>query len=116
MLEGLLEKTTNFNTKIRDASKEHEVEMKKINYDYEKRRAELDRVYDRKIQDLENDMNVALIDRSKLKVAAESTKEVNTVKAQEDRAVSKKQAQANLDVVTLEAKKENASLLAEVQA
>jgi len=116
MLEKLLEQTTNFKTKIRDCEKEHEVEMKKINYDYEKRRAELDRVYDRKIQDLENDMNVALIDRSKLKVAAESTKEVNTVKAQEDRAVNKKQAQANLDVVTLEAKKDNASLLAEVQA
>lgn len=115
-LEKLLEQTTNFKTKIRDSEKEHEVEMKKINYDYEQRRAELDRVYDRKIQDIENDMNVALIDRQKLKVAAESKKEVNIVKAQENRAVAKKQAEANLHVVTLQAQEQNASLLAEVQA
>jgi len=116
MLEKLLEQTTNFKTKIRDCEKEHEVEMKKINYDYEQRRAELDRVYDRKIQDIENDMNVSLIDRAKLKVAAESKKEVNIVKAQENRAVAKKQAQANLDVVTLQAQEQNAALLAEVKA
>jgi len=116
MLEGLLEKTTNFKTKIRDCEKEHEVEMKKINYDYEKRRAELDKLYELKIQDLENDMDVALRDRKKLKVVAESKKEVNIVKAEEDKETAKKQAQANLDVVKLEAKKENAAVLAEVQA
>lgn len=115
-LENLLESTTNFRTKIRDCEKEHEVEMKKINYDYEQRRAELERRYELKIQDMENDQNVALIDRTKLRVAAESKREVNVVKAQEERAVALKQAQANLDVVTLQAQEQVAGLLGDVKA
>merc|ERR1719204_2577616 len=102
MLEKLMEDTTNFRTKIKDIEKEHDVEMKKVNYDYEQRRAELDRDYDHRLQDIENDMNVALIDRKKLKIAAESKKEVNITKAEEDRSVAKLKAQADLDVSTLQ--------------
>lgn len=115
-LEDLLEKTTNFKTKIRDIEKEHEVEMKKISYDYEQKRAEMDRNYDRRLQDIEADMNVALIDREKLKVAAESKKEVNITKSEEQRAVAKQKADADLAVVTLQAQEANAALLAEVNA
>jgi len=115
-LERLLEETTNFKTKIRDIEKEHEVEMKKILYEYEKRRAELDRDYDRRMQDLENDKNVALIDRQKLKIAALSKKEVNITKAEEDRAVAMQKANADLNVVTLQAQQQNEDLLSKINA
>merc|ERR1719427_2524365 len=101
MLEKLMEETTNFRTKIKDIEKEHEVEMKKVSYDYEQKRAELDRDYDRRLQDIENDMTVALIDRKKVKIAAESKKEVNITKAEENRSVERLKAQADLDVSTL---------------
>jgi len=116
MLEKLMEDTTNFRTKIKDIEKEHDVEMKKVNYDYEQRRAELDRDYDRRLQDIENDMNVALIDRKKLKIAAESKKEVNITKANENRSVQRLKAQADLDVSTLQGKETNEALLAKVNS
>jgi len=116
MLEKLMEDTTNFRTKIKDIEKEHVVEMKKVNYDYEQRRAEIDRDYDRRLQDIENDMNVALIDRKKLKIAAESKKEVNITKANENRSVQRLKAQADLDVSTLQGKETNEALLAKVNS
>jgi len=116
MLEKLMEETTNFRTKIKDIEKEHEVEMKKVNYDYEQKRAELDRDYDRRLQDIENDMTVALIDRKKLKISAESQKEVNITKAEENRSVERLKAQADLDVATLQGKQTNEALLAKVHA
>jgi len=116
MLEKLMEETTNFRTKIKDIEKEHEVQMKKVNYDYEQRRAEIDRDYDRRLQDIENDMNVALIDRKKLKIAAESKKEVNITKANENRSVQRLKAQADLDVSTLQGKETNEALLAKVNS
>jgi len=116
MLETLMEETTNFRTKIKDIEKEHDVEMKKVNYDYEQKRAELDRDYDRRLQDIENDMTVALIDRKKLKISAESKKEVNITKAEENRSVERLKAQADLDVATLQGKQTNEALLAKVYA
>lgn len=115
-LEQLMEKTTNFRTKIKDIEKEHEVEMRKIDYDYQQRRAELDRDYDRRLQDIENDMNVALIDRSKLKVTALSKKEVSITKAEEQRGVALQKADADLNVVTLQAQQQNEDLISRVQA
>jgi len=115
-LEKLMEETTNFRTKIKDIEKEHEIEMKKVNYDYEQKRAELDRDYDRRLQDIENDMTVALIDRKKMKIAAESKKEVNVTKAEEYRSVERLKAQADLDVSTLQGKQTNEALLAKVYA
>jgi len=116
MLEKLMEETTNFRTKIKDIEKEHEVEMKKVSYGYEQKRAELDRDYDRRLQDIENDMTVALIDRKKLKIAAESKKEVNVTKAEERRSVELLKAQADLDVSTMQGKQTNEALLAKVYA
>merc|ERR1719320_1012449 len=116
MLETLMEETTNFRTKIKDIEKEHEVEMKKVSYDYEQKRAELDRDYDRRLQDIENDMTVALIDRKKMKIAAESKKEVNITKAEENRSVERLKAQADLDVSTMQGKQSNEALLAKVYA
>jgi len=116
MLEKLMEDTTNFRTKIKDIEKEHDVEMKKVNYNYEQCRAELDRDYDRRLQDIENDMNVALIDRKKLKIAAESKKEVAITKANENRSVERLKAQADLDVSTLQGKETNEALLAKVNS
>jgi len=115
-LENLLEKTTNFKTKIKDIEKEHEVEMKKISYDFNQKRTELERDYDRRLQDIENDMNVALIDRDKLKVEALSRKEVRIVKAEENRDVAKKIANADLNVVTMQAQQQNEDLLAKINA
>jgi len=115
-LEKLMEETTNFRTKIKDIEKEHEVEMKKVVYDYEQKRAELDRDYDRRLQDIENDMTVALIDRKKMKIAAESKKEVHITKAEENRSVERLKAQADLDVSTMQGKQTNEALLAKVYA
>jgi len=115
-LEKMMEETTNFRTKIKDIEKEHEVEMKQVRYDYEQKRAELDRDYDRRLQDIENDMTVALIDRKKMKISAESRKEVNITKAEENRSVERQQAQADLDVSTMQGKQTNEALLAKVYA
>jgi len=115
-LEKMMEETTNFRTKIKDIEKEHEVEMKKVNYDYEQKRAELDRDYDRRLQDIENDMTVALIDRKKMKITAESKKEVNITKAEENRSVQRLKAQADLDVSTMQGKQTNEALLAKIYA
>jgi len=115
-LEKLMEETTNFRTKIKDIEKEHEVEMKQVRYDYEQKRAELDRDYDRRLQDIENDMTVALIDRKKMKISAESKKEVNITKADENRSVARQKAQADLDVSTMQGKQTNEALLAKVYA
>jgi len=115
-LEKMMEETTNFRTKIKDIEKEHEVEMKQVRYDYEQKRAELDRDYDRRLQDIENDMTVALIDRKKMKISAESKKEVNITKAEENRSVERQKAQADLDVSTMQGKQTNEALLATVYA
>jgi len=115
-LEKLMEETTNFRTKIKEIEKEHEVEMKKVNYNYEQERAELDRDYDRRLQDIENDMTVALIDRKKMKITAESKKEVNITKAEENRSVKRLKAQADLDVSTMQGKQTNEALLAKIYA
>jgi len=115
-LEKLMEETTNFRTKIKDIEKEHEVEMKQVRYDYEQKRAELDRDYDRRLQDIENDMTVALIDRKKMKISAESKKEVHITKAEENRSVARQKAQADLDVSTMQGKQTNEALLAKVYA
>jgi len=115
-LEKLMEETTNFRTKIKDIEKEHEVEMKQVRYDYEQKRAELDRDYDRRLQDIENDMTVALIDRKKMKITAESKREVNITKAEENQSVERQKAQADLDVSTMQGKQTNEALLATVYA
>lgn len=115
-LEELLEKTTNFKTKIRDIEKEHEVEMKKIDYDFNQRRTELERDYDRRLQDIDNDQKVALINREESIVKAHSKMEVNITKANEKQSVELKKANAALNVVLLQAEKSNEELIAKVQA
>merc|ERR1719419_2145457 len=61
-------------------------------------------------------MTVALIDRKKMKISAESKKEVNITKAEENRSVERLKAQADLDVSTMQGKQTNESLLAKVYA
>lgn len=115
-LTNLLEKTTNFKTKIKDIKKEHEVELKKITYDFNQRNTELELDYDRRLQDIENDMNVALINREQLKVEANSKLVVNVTKAEEERDVAKQISVADLAVVTLQAQQQNEDLLAGINA
>merc|ERR1719411_711189 len=68
----ILQGTTEFTAKIKEAEKEHEHKMKLITYDHDQEMATKDRDYDRRIQDSQNDQKVALVDRKKQEVDAES--------------------------------------------
>jgi uncharacterized membrane protein YqiK len=115
-LRRILQGTTEFKTKIRELDKEHEHNMKIITYDYQQKLSEQERTYDRKLQDIEADINVALVTRKKDIVNAESRREVAVTKQNEHAAVAKKRAEASLAVAQSKAEQENAELLATVQS
>lgn len=116
MLQRLLEDTTNFKTKIREITKTHEVSMNEIQYNEERGRAEMDKKYERVVQDLENDMKVALIDREKMKVKAQEKRQVNIIRVQEEAATQETRAQADKNVATLNSQKEVETIKALVEA
>merc|ERR1711997_76828 len=95
-----------------ELDKEHEHNMKLITYDYQQKLSEKDRLYERRLQDIEADINVALVNRKKEIVNAESRREVAVTKQQEMAAVSKKRAESQLSVAQAKAEQENAKLLA----
>merc|ERR1712038_570827 len=111
-LRRILQGTTEFKTKIRELDKEHEHNMKLISYDYQQKLSEKERLYERRLQDIEADINVALVNRKKDLVNAESRREVAVTKQQELAAVSKKRAESELSVAQAKAEQENAKLLA----
>merc|ERR1712048_722341 len=71
-----------------------------------------DREYERKLQEIEADINVKLVNRKKEIVKAESRREVAVTKQEELAAVSKKRAESELSVAQAKAEQENAKLLA----
>jgi len=111
-LRRILQGTTEFKTKIRELDKEHEHNMKLISYDYQQKLSEKDRLYERRLQDIEADITVALVNRRKEIVNAESRREVAVTKQEEMAAVSKKRAESQLSVAQAKAEQENAKLLA----
>jgi len=111
-LRRILQGTTEFRTKIRELDKEHEHNMKLITYDYQQKLSEKDRLYERRLQDIEADINVALVNRKKEIVNAESRREVAVTKQEELAAVTKKRAESQLSVAQAKAEQENAKLLA----
>eukprot|EP00485_Elphidium_margaritaceum_P023908 CAMPEP_0202712330 /NCGR_PEP_ID=MMETSP1385-20130828/37948_1 /ASSEMBLY_ACC=CAM_ASM_000861 /TAXON_ID=933848 /ORGANISM="Elphidium margaritaceum" /LENGTH=422 /DNA_ID=CAMNT_0049372333 /DNA_START=54 /DNA_END=1322 /DNA_ORIENTATION=+ len=111
-LRKILQGTTEFRTKIRELDKEHEHNMKLITYDFQRNLSEKERLYDRRLQDIEADINVALVNRKKEVVNAESRREVAVTKQQETAAVNKKRAESELNVAQAKAEQENAKLLA----
>jgi len=110
-LRRILQGTTEFKTKIRELEKEHEHNMKTITYDFEKKVSEKERFYDRKMQDIDAEIAVALLSREKEKVNAESRREVAKTKAEEQASVEKQRAEAQLKVSAVKAKQENEELL-----
>ena len=110
-LRNILQGTTEFKTKIRELDKEHEHNMKLIKYDYQQKLSEKERVYDRRIQDIEADIQVALVNRKKDIINAQSRQEVSVTKEKEKAAVLKKRAESELSVAVVQAKKENADVL-----
>jgi len=115
-LKRVLEETTSFEAKINEAMKEHEHKMKLITYDHDQELATKDRDYDRRIQDSQNDQKVALVDRKKMEVDAESRRVVNSTNAEEVAAVLLKRATAEFDVVTANSQQSNQHLLATVES
>jgi len=115
-LRRILQGTTEFKTKIRELDKEHEHNMKLISYDYQQKLSEKDRLYERRLQDIEADINVALVNRRKEIVNAESRREVAVTKQEELAAVSKKRAESQLSVAQAKAEQENAKLLAKAMS
>merc|ERR1712241_677461 len=111
-LRRILQGTTEFKTKIRELDKEHEHNMKLISYDYQQKLSEKDRLYERKLQDIDAEITVALVNRKRDIVNAESKREVAVTKQQELAAVSKKRAESELSVAQAKAEQENAKLLA----
>jgi len=76
-----------------------------------KKVSEKERFYDRKMQDIEAEIAVALLSREKEKVNAESRREVAKTKADEQASVEKQRAEAQLKVSSVKAKQENEELL-----
>merc|ERR1711933_445913 len=113
-LRRILQGTTEFRTKIRELDKEHEHNMKLITYDYQQKLSEKDRLYERRLQDIEADINVALVNRKKEIVNAESRREVAVTKQEELAAVTKKRAESQLSVA--QAKAENKALALKTEA
>eukprot|EP01084_Bolivina_argentea_P163799 284894_1 len=111
-LRRILQGTTEFRTKIKELDKEHEHNMKLITYDYQQKLSEKDRLYERRLQDIEADINVELVNRKKEIINAESRREVAVTKEEERAAVSKKRAESQLNVAQAKAEQENAKLLA----
>jgi len=111
-LRRILQGTTEFKTKIRELDKEHEHNMKLISYDYQQNLSEKDRLYERRLQDIEAAINVALVQRERDLVNAESKREVAITKEEENAATSKKRAESQLAVAQAKAEQENAKLLA----
>merc|ERR1719150_1006420 len=112
----ILQGTTEFNAKIMEAQKEHEHKMKLITYDHDQELKQKDRDYDRRIQDAQNDQQVALVDREKQTVDAEARRGIRVTAANEAAAVLLKRAQAELSVAVATAQEETERLLASVQA
>lgn len=115
-LVQILQGTTEFSAKIKEAEKEHEHKMKLITYDHDQELKTKDRDYDRRIQDAQNDQQVALVDRDKAIVDAEARRGVNKTNAEEGAAVMIKRAQADYEVVTAKAQQSNQQLLATVES
>ena len=90
--------------------------MKLISYDYQQKLSEKERLYERRLQDIEADINVALVNRKKEIVNAESKREVAVTKQEELAAVNKKRAESQLNVAQAKAEQENASLLAKIKS
>merc|ERR1712204_139767 len=65
-----------------------------------------------RLQDIEADINVALVNRKKEIVNAESRREVAVTKQEELAAVTKKRAESELSVAQAKAEQENAKILA----
>merc|ERR1719273_1747402 len=91
-LRRILQGTTEFKTKIRELDKEHEHNMKLISYDYQQKLSEKDRLYERRLQDIDADITVALVNRKRDIVNAESRREVAVTKQQELAAASNSEA------------------------
>eukprot|EP00494_Astrolonche_serrata_P030853 UN31121 len=115
-LVQILQGTTEFSAKLKEAQKEHEHKMKIIRHDHDRELKTVDRDYDRRIQDSRNDQQVALVDREKQRVDAQARRSVAIAGGQERAQVSIKRAQADFDVVTQNAKESNALLVGKVQS
>jgi len=111
-LRRILQGTTEFKTKIKELTKEHEHNMKLIEFDYQQKLSEKEKIYQRKLQDIDADTKVALVNRKKHIVNAESRREVAVTKEQEMAAVTKKRAESQLSTAQAKAQQENAKLLA----
>jgi regulator of protease activity HflC (stomatin/prohibitin superfamily) len=112
----ILQGTTEFSAKIKEAVKEHEHKMKLIRYNHDQELTTKQRYYDRKIQDCQNDQQVALLDREKLSVDAAARKDVRVTQAKEQAAIIKKRAEADYEVVTAKAQQQNETLLGQVNS
>jgi len=115
-LVQILQGTTEFSAKLKEAEKEHEHKMKIIRHDNDRELKTVDRDYDRRIQDSQNDQQVALVDREKQRVDAQSRRQVSIAGAQENAQILTKRAQADFDVVTQQAKQQNQELLGRVKS
>jgi len=115
-LVKILQGTTEFQAKIEEAEKEHKQNMQLITYDHDQELKQKDRDYDRRIQDAQNDQQVALVDREKQTVDAEARRGIRVTQANEAAAVLLKRSQAELTVATATAQEETERLLAGIQA
>jgi len=112
----ILQGTTEFQAKIEEAEKEHKQNMQLITYDHDQELKQKDRDYDRRIQDAQNDQQVALVDRDKLTTDADGRRGIAVTQANEAAAVLLKRSQAELTVATATAQEETERLLAGIQA
>ena len=87
-----------------------------LTFQFDRQKAELDKNYERRLQDTNAETTVAMVAREKEIVNAESALEIAVTLAEEQAAVQKLRAESGFDVVTAQAEQENAKLLAKVES
>ncbi|MES1909105.1 MAG: hypothetical protein MHM6MM_001907 [Cercozoa sp. M6MM] len=107
-LAHTLQATTEFDSKIKDSEKEHEHNVKVIDFDSAQKIEEQQKDFDLKILKVEARRDRALVDREKLATDARGRLDVAVTQAQETAAVQEKNALSEKHVVKLTGQKEGA--------
>ncbi|MES1910181.1 MAG: hypothetical protein MHM6MM_002828, partial [Cercozoa sp. M6MM] len=107
-LATTLQATTGFDSRIKDSEKEHDHNIKKIDFESAQRIEEQVKEYDVILAKLEAQRERAIVDRERVSTAARGENSVAKTKAQELAAVAEKNASSMLHVVKLKGEKEAA--------
>ncbi len=111
-LEKTLQATTQFDSQIKEETKNNEYQLKKISFQFDRDIQELKKKNDRQLQELEAAKARSMIDREKSKIDAESRLKIAVTKAEENAAVDVMRAESEKSVAQSQGKKSVEEMLA----